>query len=356
LVEVERAAASRLGIPCLSQLGSIFCETNVEWIFIVPSRSETATVLATGGSGFLGRHCLEALVRHGFRVHAVSRTSRGDPTGKIVWHNLDLLSRGPVERLVATLRPSHLLHLAWVTAPEAYRYAPENLDWLDASLALVRSFGEHGGQRFVGVGSCAEYDVAAGACVEDGTPIRPVSVYGQCKAAFWMATQACAQRYGFSSAWGRVFLPYGPGDEPHRLIPSLLTALAAGRPMNVTDGSQVRDFVYAGDVAEVLVRLLATVEATGAYNVGTGRGIAVRQVIEWVADHFRARELVHFGVRPRRDDEPPSLVADMAKIERVLGWRAPTSIESGLERLLPKLEASSPTSSRWRGGVDTCAS
>ncbi len=289
----------------------------------MPSRSETATVLATGCSGFLGRHCLEALVRHGFRVHAVSRAARTDqPADKIAWHNLDLQSRGPVERLIATLRPTHLLHLAWVTTPDVYRYAPENLDWLDASLALVRSFGEHGGQRFVGVGSCAEYGAGAGACVEDGTPIRPVTVYGQCKAAFWMATQAYAQRYGFSAAWGRVFLPYGQGDEPHRLIPSLLAALTAGTPINVTDGSQIRDFVCAADVAELLVRLLATPEARGAYNIGTGRGIAVRQVIEWVADHFRARELVHFGTRPRRDDEPPSLVADMAKIERVLGWHA----------------------------------
>ena len=74
-------------------------------------------------------------------------------------------------------------------------------------------------------------------------------------------------------------------------------------------------------------------------------------MIEWVADHFRARELVHFGVRPLRDDEPLSLVADMAKVERVLGWRASTSIESGLERLLPKLGTSSPASSRWRGDV-----
>jgi nucleoside-diphosphate-sugar epimerase len=318
--------------------------------FIVPSRSETATVLATGCSGFLGRHCLEALARHGFRVHAVSRAFRADQSAdKVVWHNLDLQSRGPVERLIATLRPSHLLHLAWVTKPDVYRHAPENLDWLDASLALVRAFGEHGGQRFVGVGSSAEYGATATACIEDGTPIRPVSVYGQCKAAFWMATQAYAQRYGFSAAWGRVFLPYGPGDEPHRLIPSLLAALTAGTPINVTDGSQVRDFVCAGDVAELLVRLLATPEAKGAFNIGTGRGLAVRHVIERIADHFRARELVHFGVRAQRDDEPASLVADTAKIERVLDWRSFTSIESGLERLLPKLEASSP-------GVDTCAS
>lgn len=323
----------------------------------MPSRSETAIVLATGCSGFLGHHCLEALVRQGFRVHAVSRISRGDrPADKIVWHNLDLQSRGPVERLIATLRPTHLLHLAWVTTPDVYRHAPENLDWLDASLALVRSFGEHGGQRLVGVGSSAEYGAVVAPCLEDGTPILPVSIYGQCKAAFWMAMQACAQHYGFSAAWGRVFLPYGAGDEPRRLIPSLLAALTAGTPINVTDGSQVRDFVCAADVAELLTLLLVTPDARGAYNIGTGRGIAVRQVIEWVADHLHARELVHFGVRPHRDDEPALLVADMAKVERVLGWRAPTSIESGLERLLLKLETSSPASSRWRGGVDTCAS
>jgi nucleoside-diphosphate-sugar epimerase len=251
--------------------------------------------------------------------------------------------------LIATLRPSHLLHLAWVTAPDRYRYAPENLDWLEASLALVKVFGEQGGQRFVGAGSCAEYAAAVGPCVEDATPIRPPSLYGQCKAAFWMATEACAQRYGFSAAWGRVFLPYGPGDEPRRLVPSLLAALTAGTPIDVTDGTQVRDFVYVTDAADLLVRLLVMLEAKGVYNVGTGRGTAVREVIERVADHFHARELVRFGARPGGDDEPPSLIADMTKVERILGWRAPTSIESGLERLLPKARASAPTTSASQG-------
>ena len=211
----------------------------------MPNSTVTADVLATGCSGFLGRHCMEALVRNGFRVHAVSRSRDHDAADGITWHNLDLHVPGAAERLIATLRPSHLLHLAWVTTPDRYRYAPENLDWLEASLALVKAFGEHGGQRFVGVGSSAEYDVEAGPCMEDATPIRPASLYGQCKAAVWMIIQAYAQRYGFSAAWARVFLPYGPGDEPRRLIPSLLAALSAGTPINVTDGSQVRDFVYA---------------------------------------------------------------------------------------------------------------
>ena len=320
----------------------------------MPDRPEIATVLVTGGSGFLGRHCLEALVRHGFRVHAASRTCRDTVADGIIWHHLNLHDREAVERLMSSLRPSHLLHLAWITTPNRYQYAPENLDWLEASLALLRSFGEQGGQRFVGVGSSAEYDVGAGPCAEECTPIRPASLYGQCKAACWMATEAYALRYGFSAAWARVFLPYGPGDAPQRLIPSLLRALAAGTPINVTDGSQVRDFVHVTDIAELLGRLMAMPQAKGAFNVGTGRGITVRQVIERAAGHFHGRELVSFGARPQRDDEPPSLVADMAKVQRVFHWHAATSLEDGLERLL--LEASSAAPNPSRGGVGSCAS
>ncbi|HEY7664510.1 MAG TPA: NAD(P)-dependent oxidoreductase [Xanthobacteraceae bacterium] len=309
---------------------------------VVPDLPEIGTVFVTGGSGFLGRHCLDALSRRGFRVHAVSRTRNDASSNGIIWHNLDLLARGAVERAIERLRPSHLLHLAWMTTPDRYRNAPENVDWLEASLALLRAFGEQGGQRFVGVGSSAEYDAATGRCIEEATPIRPASLYGQCKAACWMAAEAYARRYRFSAAWARVFLPYGPGDAPQRLIPSLLAALGAGTPIDVTDGSQVRDFVYVTDIADLLARLTAAAQAHGAYNLGTGRGVPVRQVIEWAAARLHARELVRFGARPPRDDEPPALVADTGKAERVLDWRAPTSIEVGLERLLQGTGQSSP--------------
>jgi nucleoside-diphosphate-sugar epimerase len=317
--------------------------------------AQIGTVLGTGCSGFLGRHCLAELVQQGFSVHAVSRFKAGTTDEGVVWHTVDLNSEGAVRALMATLRPTHLLHLAWITTPELYRFAPENLDWLEASLALIRAFGEQGGQRVVGVGSATEYQASDEPCSEDKTPIRPVTPYGRCKSALWMAAEACAQRYGFSIAWGRVFVPYGPGDPIQRLIPSLIAAFGAGQRINVTDGRQIRDFIYAPDVAALLVRLLERQDATGAFNVGTGRGMSVRQVIELVADRYSAHDLVRLGARSSREDEPLSLVADMSKVQRVLDWSAPTSIEIGLERLMRTSVTSPPA---WSNGrtAGSCAS
>jgi dTDP-4-dehydrorhamnose 3,5-epimerase len=96
------------------------------------------------------------------------------------------------------------------------------------------------------------------------------------------------------------------------------------------------------------------------HSPSRGRWIAVElsaeNRIQWVADYFNARGLVRFGTQARRDDEPAALVADMAKVERILGRHAPTSIESGLERLLRKTSASSPALNSWRGGIGSCAS
>jgi nucleoside-diphosphate-sugar epimerase len=321
----------------------------------LPRAPSNATVLATGCTGFLGRHCLQELVRAGFRIHAVSRQARHSALAGVAWHEIDLMSTPAATALVAALRPTHLLHLAWIATPVCYRDAPENLEWLQTSLALLRAFGENGGRRFVGVGSASEYRAGAFPCREDESPIAPTTLYGRCKSAFWTAAQDCAQQHGFSAAWARVFMPFGPGDPPGRLIPSLVAAFSAGEPIDVTDGTQIRDFVYAPDVAALLVRLLAAPEATGAFNVGTGRGVPVRDVIAWIADRFNARDLVRFGGKPRREDEPSSLIADMSKVRRVLAWQAPTSLESGLERLIIRAKAASPELSLGRG-IGSCAS
>lgn len=295
-------------------------------------------VLITGPTGFLGRHCLDRLLSEDCEIHAVSRhphASGGHAQGgeRVRWHAADLREPAAVRRLIDAIRPSHLLHLAWEATPRIYSGSPDNLRWLEAGLAMVAAFGDSGGRRFVGAGSSAEYESGHQRCTEDVTPIRPATIYGKSKAAAWLGIEAAAQYYGFSAAWGRIFLPYGPGDPPARLIPSVLSALEQKRPVETTHGRQLRDFIYAPDAADLLVRLLFSPEV-GSFNIGTGCATTIRSVIEYLADRRGGRELLCLGAIEPPDGEPPLQVADMARVRARLGWLAPTSIEAGLTQVL----------------------
>jgi nucleoside-diphosphate-sugar epimerase len=290
-------------------------------------------VLITGPSGFIGRHCLRRLLAEDCEIHAVNRGGSGEEHSTVGWHAGDLRDGASAVALIAKIRPTHLLHCAWTATPRVYADSPENADWLQSGVALAFAFGAHGGRRFVGIGSSAEYDSGDLPCIEDETPIRPATIYGKCKTACWLALQAAAQQHGFSPAWGRLFLPYGPGDPAGRLIPHVLESLLAGKPVRMTHGAQKRDFIFAPDAADLLVRLLLS-EESGVFNVGTGQATTVRAVAEHLALRCGRPDLLQFGAIEPPKDEPMVLVADMTKVRDRLGWSASASVSDGLDRLL----------------------
>lgn len=296
-------------------------------------------LLVTGGTGFIGTHCLRHALASGYdEIHAVSRGGNGLAAPKLTWHAADLRDAGAAVRLVETVRPTHLFHAAWIATPGVYLTSPENIDWLQATVAMARAFGEQGGRRFVGVGTSAEYAETDAPCDEDRTPLVPVSVYGYAKVATWHAIAAIAEAFKFEAAWGRLFLPYGPGDLPQRLIPATIAKLRAGEKMLLSSGTQQRDFVYAPDAATMLVGLLNS-NATGAYNIGSGEPRSVRSVVEAIAERLNARDLPQFGVAAPRAWEPPLLVANMRKLD-ALGLVARTPFAQALDTIVAAGEAS----------------
>jgi nucleoside-diphosphate-sugar epimerase len=282
-------------------------------------------LLITGATGFIGTHCLRrCLQEDSDEIHAVSRKGVGPHGGRVTWHAADLRDSLEASLIVELVRPTHIFHAAWIATPGVYSHSPENEDWVRASLALAEAFAAQGGKRFVGIGSSAEYAASDRPCEEDRTPLHPASLYGRSKVNAWAGIQAIAERSGMEAAWGRLFLPFGPGDSPSRLIPAVLASLSKGRPVPLSHGEQLRDFVYAPDAASQLVRLLAS-DAKGAFNIGTGISRSVRSVLEDIADRLDARRYFRFGELPLREGEPMMLVASMAKFERRIGAVAATS-------------------------------
>lgn len=284
-------------------------------------------VLVTGAGGFIGRRTLPLLAARGFEVHAAVRHALHEPG--VESHELDLLDTRAIARLVAALRPTHVLHLAWVTAHGEFWSARENLDWVGSSAALVRAFLDAGGGRFVGAGSCAEYDWSAEHCVEDATPLRPGSLYGAAKKAFSELLFAQARLGGLDAAWGRVFLAYGPFEDPRRLVPSVVLSLLRGERAACTRGEQVRDVMHVSDVAGAFVHLLDG-NVHGAFNVCTGEPLRVRALVERIAEHLGRPELVAFGALPERPADPPVLTGSAERLRRC-GFVPAVPLSEGIE-------------------------
>jgi nucleoside-diphosphate-sugar epimerase len=295
-------------------------------------------LLLTGATGFVGRHAMAPLVAAGHEVHAVTtREKPGDGDG-VTWHRANLLSSADV---VATVAPEVLLHLAWYVEPGRFWRAPENVRWVEASLALLRAFADSGGRRAVVAGTCAEYDwnVAVERCDEQRTPLRPATLYGAAKHALHAVAARYAEQAGFSLAWGRIFFVYGPGEADGRLIPSVGRALLAGEAVPTTLGDQVRDFMHVQDVAAAFAAL-ADSGVTGAVNVASGEPVTVREVVDTLAELAGRPDLPRPGALPDREGEPPRLVADVSRLRDEVGFAPRIGLLEGLEGTLKWLRAS----------------
>jgi nucleoside-diphosphate-sugar epimerase len=290
-------------------------------------------VLVTGAGGFIGRHCLPLLQAAGYEVHGVSSGQPPLDIPDVSWHQVDLLDQRQVAATIAAIHPTHLLHLAWYTAPGKYWTALENFGWVRGSLALAESFVANGGQRLVSAGTCAEYDWRYGYCSEAVTPLVPATTYGVCKDALRRLLDALTARTGLSSAWGRLFFLYGPHEQPGRLVPSVATALLRGQPAPCSHGNQIRDVLYVEDVASAFVALLDSGVA-GAVNIASGDPVRLREIIFGLADLLGRRDLVQLGVVATSPDEPPLLVADVARLRNEVGWHPRYDRERGLAQTL----------------------
>lgn len=285
-------------------------------------------VLVTGATGFIGRNILPLLLAQGYKVHAIAREV-GIGSAAITWHQADLLEPGAPSALIKTVRPSHLLHLAWCAGPRDYLTNPANLRWTAATEDLAGAFAMAGGERLVAAGTCAEYASSADTCDERETPLQPSSLYGQAKVAAFERLSALATDVRLSFAWGRIFFPYGPWQAPERLIPTVIVALIRGDRFDCTAGDRVLDFIHVRDVAEAFVAMLGST-TSGAFNVGSGSGVSVRKLTGYLSEIVGSGPVVRFNPKPQGLADPAAIVANTRRLREKLGWSPRISLQEGL--------------------------
>ncbi len=295
------------------------------------------SVILTGASGFIGRHCINHLLEADYEIHALChQQKRADalPQAKgLAWHNIDLLDSAAVTELLKQLNCSEMIHLAWYAEPGKFWDSRLNLDWLRASVHLLKSFAETGGKRFVGAGSCAEYDWSSGTLSEATTELKGSTLYGTSKASmFQTALQTCVSS-GMEFAWGRIFWLYGPGEDSRRIVPYVINQLLEDEEALCSDGLHERDFLYVDDVARAFVLLLGS-GVQGAINIASGKAVSIKLIAETIAKLIDKEDLLKLGAITPATPEAPLVVADVSRLHNELKFAPEVSLEDGLLKSL----------------------
>jgi len=284
-------------------------------------------ILLTGATGFVGARVVPILVGRGHDVHVLGRTPPA--ADKIKFHSADVLNGEAVRAVVANVRATHLLHLAWDVAPGRYWTAAENLDWVGASLHLTRAFAAAGGERAVFAGTCAEYQWGAPRFFEVETPCVPATLYGAAKDSLRRLLEAYGASSGLSVAWGRLFFHYGPGEKSGRLVSDAVRALLNSEPFPATHGRQRRDFLHVDDVANAFAALLEC-DVRGPVNIASGKAVPVRTVLETIGQITGHADCLRLGEIALAESEPPVIEADTTRLTHQVNVKPQYDLAVGL--------------------------
>ena len=296
-------------------------------------------VLVSGAGGFIGRWSVPALLRRGYDVHAVlSGNAARDVPEQLSGartHNADLFDDSAVAELLRAVRPTHLLHFAWIATPGLYWHSPENYRWLSASERLLRAFRAHGGHRALMAGSCAEYDWSrAAVCDEKASPLADastasLSAYAECKIRLQRALAEFGREDEFSTAWGRIFFQFGPHEHPERLVASVICNLLLSREAPCSEGSQIRSFLHVADVGAAFAAVLDS-ELEGPVNIGSDERITVADLVRRIGRQIGRSEFLRIGARPASPQEPALLVPELRRLREEVRWQPAFTLDEGL--------------------------
>lgn len=266
-------------------------------------------ILLTGATGFVGRQVHKALHERGTAVRAVIRegsNARLVTAAESIVATPDLFAEdaGWWTRTCAGIDIA--VHAAWFTEPGSYLHSPQNRPCLTGTLQLAEGAARAGVRRFVGIGTCFEYDIAAGELSVD-TPLKPATPYAEAKAAAFTALLQMFGQAGVEFAWCRLFYLYGEGEDERRLVPYLRKKLAAGEEAELSSGTQVRDYLDVREAGRMIADV-ALGSIRGPVNICSGVPVSVRELAGRIADEYGRRDLLRFGARPDNVFDPPHVV------------------------------------------------
>ena len=268
-------------------------------------------VIITGANGFVGQQIMRALANSKSIILPFVRNGKESlvanlPNVEKVISTPDLFSHNVSWWKKHCRDADVIIHAAWFTEPNKYLNANENFDCLIGSLNLAKGAAEAGVSKFVGIGTCLEYELN-NEHLSIKTPLKPTSIYAATKSSLYLSLTQLLPIYSVNLAWCRLFYLFGENENEHRLCGYIRKRIKEGKIANLSSGTQIRDYL---DVAEAGNKIteVALNNFSGPINICSGIPITVKELAEKIAQEYDRKDLLRFGTRKVDFPDPPRIV------------------------------------------------
>jgi dTDP-6-deoxy-L-talose 4-dehydrogenase (NAD+) len=271
-------------------------------------------LLITGGTGFVGRQVIYEAEGYASIICLLRNYEVVEPfpvvnkasipikfveCGNLLNYDLNLIS----SYLDHT---TDIIHCAWNVTPGVYHKCSSNIDWLNFTLKFVEFSSGFQVNKIIGLGTCSEYEVTNHPMGEH-SQIAPTTIYAMSKAITGqLAAQICKEN-NVNFTWARLFYLYGANEPRGRLFSEVKSALVTGKKLELTDCSQIRDFLDVNDAAKKILKCARLCDKEFA-NICSGRARSIKQVLYDVFGTELNSSALEFGSRERNPFDPPYVV------------------------------------------------
>jgi nucleoside-diphosphate-sugar epimerase len=296
------------------------------------------TVLVTGGTGFIGRHVIELLIKNQYKVIVLKRSFSNtwrikEFENQIVSYDLDKVE---LQEIFQRESVDKIVHLATY-----YRknHSPEDVEPMIVSnilfpVKLLENAKEFGVKSFINTGTFFEYSHDSLPIVEDSNE-KPFNFYARTKIAFENILESYCNDYGIKSITLKLFSPYGPYDNEQKIIPLLINHAIKDEEISLTHGLQKLDFVYVKDIAEAYIDALENISKLDKYeaiNIGNGFPYSIRDIVSLLEEIIGKPIKKHWN--ENFDDNMDVIYPDIKKSNKILNWKPKYTLKRGLEETL----------------------
>jgi len=297
--------------------------------------------IITGGSGFVGANLVRRLLEDGHEVHLLVRAHYNAWRLQTILtdihiHEVDLLDKEKLSRLVQTIQPDWIFHLA---AHGAYSSQTDLEQMVETNILgtinLVQTCLNTGFETFVNTGSSSEYGYKDHAPLETDL-LEPNSHYALTKATATMFCRYTSQSKNIPISTLRLYSVYGPFEEPFRLMPTVILRGLKSELPPLVKPDIARDYVYVDDVisAYLLTATNTHQELGSIYNVGTGRQTSLLEVVETAKRVMNIKAEPQWGSMDNRSWDTNVWVSNNLQIQKQLGWRPKFNFEQGFQQMI----------------------